>query len=103
MTVGTEEDRLKKTKLGWSGPEFLKQPGQRFYRQDKLDQRGNGPTDNAGSPTCKWFRISDPRGHFGTLINGFANRRKGEKHVLFLDLMISFFPFQSICFFMRFV
>jgi len=26
-------------------------------------------------------------------MNGFANRRKREKHILFLDLMISFFAF----------
>ena len=100
---GSPEDRLKKTRLGWSGPKFLKQPGQRFYRQDELDQRGNGSTDKAGSPTCKWLRISACRGRFGTLMNGFADRRKREKHVLFLDLMISFFPFQSICFFMCFM
>ena len=40
---------MKKNKLGWSSPEFLKQPGQRFYRWEELDQRGNGSTDKSGN------------------------------------------------------
>ena len=40
---------IKKNKLGWSSPEFLKQPGRRFYRREELDQRENGSADKSGN------------------------------------------------------